>query len=118
MQQRSRHPEVNQQSAPGLEPNNQILAATIDLRHALALELTCDLEGVERTREARIGDLHALESPAFQRGRKPAADGLYFRKFGHGTTVARHGCETPWCAHPTRRAPVAHREVSEASSSE
>jgi hypothetical protein len=87
--QRSRHPEVDQERTTRLEPNNQILAAAIDLGDALALELAGDLERVVRPREARIRDLDVLEAPALQRGREPAADGLDLRQLGHDRTVPR-----------------------------
>jgi len=74
--QRPRHAEVDQKRTTRLEPNNQILAAPIDLRHALAIELQRDLERIMRTREAWIGDLDVLEATAFQGRRKPTADGL------------------------------------------
>jgi hypothetical protein len=74
--QRPRHPEVDEKRTTRLEPNNQILAAAIDLRHALALELPRDLDRIVRTRESWIGDLDVLEATAFQRRREPTADAL------------------------------------------
>ena len=62
---------MDQERATRLEPNNQILAATIDQRDPLAVELACDLERVERTRQPRIGDPNALEDPALENGRQP-----------------------------------------------
>jgi len=59
----SRHPEVNQQSAPRLEPNDQILAATVERGNLLALELGGDSDGLEWTHKARIVDLDAVEPP-------------------------------------------------------
>jgi len=63
MPKASRHPQVNQQSASGLEPNDQILAATLERSHLLAFELGGDSDGLERTHEARIVDLDAVEPP-------------------------------------------------------
>jgi len=79
----SRHPEVNQQSPPRLEPNNQILATTIDRRHLLALEFPCDLERVEGTGQSRIRDLDALEPPPLEDGRDTGSDGLDLGQLRH-----------------------------------
>jgi hypothetical protein len=89
-EERPRHPEVNQERTTRLEPNNQILAATIDQRDALAIELMCDLERVERTCQPWIGDPNGLEDPAFEDGRQPPANRLDLGQLGHVRTVA--GC--------------------------
>jgi hypothetical protein len=86
---------VDQERPTRLEPNNQILTATIDLGDTLALELAGDLERVVRTREARIGDLDVREAVAFQRRREPAANGLDLGQLGHDRTVpSGHGPPT------------------------
>jgi hypothetical protein len=82
-----RHPEVDQESPTGLEPNNQILAAAIDGRDALALQLGRDLNPVERARQPRIEDLDALEGAAQEHRLEPATDRLDLRKLGHRTRV-------------------------------
>ena len=87
-EKRPRHPEVNQERATGVEPNNQILAATIDSRDAFAAEFVCDLERVERPGQPRVADPNVLEDPSFQHGRKPPADGLDLGQLGHRRTVA------------------------------
>jgi hypothetical protein len=74
-----RHPEVHQESPTSLEPNNQILAAAIDGRDALALQLGCDLNPVEWARQPRIEDLDALKGAAHEHRLEPATDGLDFR---------------------------------------
>jgi hypothetical protein len=79
VEQRPRHPEVDNQSATRLEPNNQILATAIDLRHALAFELARDLDRVVRAGQPCIADLDLIEGPALERGRDPPADGLDLR---------------------------------------
>jgi hypothetical protein len=84
-----RHSEVNQESPTRLEPNNQILAAAIDGRDALALQLGCDLNTVERARQPRIGDLDGLEGAANEHRLEPATDGLDFWKLRHRTSVVR-----------------------------
>jgi hypothetical protein len=73
----SRHPEVNQQGAPRLEPNDQILAATLERSHLLAFELGGDSDGLERTHEARIVDLDAVEPPADEVRLELLPDRLY-----------------------------------------
>lgn len=82
-----RHPEVDQEGPTSLEPNNQILAAAIDGRDALALQLGRDLNPVEWARQPRIEDLDALEGAAQEHRLEPATDGLDFWKLGHRTRV-------------------------------
>lgn len=79
---------MNQESTPGLEPNNQILAAAIQERDPLAFELAGDLRRVVRTRQACIGDLDPLEDPALEHWCEPPADRLDLWQLGHGRTVA------------------------------
>jgi hypothetical protein len=79
---------VNEQRATGLEPNNQILAATIDQRDALAVELVRDLERIERPRQTWIGDPDTLEAPPFEHRRELPANRLHLGQLGHGRTVA------------------------------
>jgi hypothetical protein len=55
------HPEVNQENPTTFEPNNQILAATVETRDPLADKLVSDLGRFEGTRQAWIEDLHAVE---------------------------------------------------------
>ena len=52
---------MNQESPSRFEPNNQILAAPIDGRDALALELSRDLVGIRGARQPRIRDPDMLE---------------------------------------------------------
>jgi hypothetical protein len=87
-----RHPEVNQENATSLEPNNQILAAAPDFRDALALELGRHLGGLERTHEPRIVDPDAVEAPSDEDGLEPAADGLDLGKLRHGYAGVTIGC--------------------------
>ena len=75
------------QNAIGLEPDNQILAATLDRRDALALELSRHLGRLVRTHEARVVDRHPLEAPADERGLKLPADGLDLRQLRHAARV-------------------------------
>jgi hypothetical protein len=82
---------VNQERTTGLEPNNQILAATVDQGDALAVELVCDLERIERPRQPWIGDANVVEDPALENGREPPADGLDLGQLGHRRTVAASG---------------------------
>ena len=89
-EKRPRHPEVNQERTTGLEPNNQILAATFDQRDALAVQLMCDLEWIERACQPGIGNANVLEDTAFEHRREPPADRLDLGQLGHVRTVA--GC--------------------------
>jgi hypothetical protein len=79
---------VNQESPSRLEPNNQVLATPVDGYDSLALELSSDLAGIERTREPRIRDLDALEPPPLEGGDEPASDALDLGQLGHEDTLA------------------------------
>src|SRR5579862_2609762 len=83
MQQAPRHPEVDQENPTALEPNNQILAATLDRCHALAFELGRYLGRLVRTHEAQVVDDHALEAPADEHRLELPADALDLRQLRH-----------------------------------
>lgn len=74
VQQASRHSEVNQQSASRIEPNNYILATTIDGDDSFSLEFGGDFEGVDGARQPRVEDLDAFEAAADEHGLQPAPD--------------------------------------------
>jgi len=57
------HPEVDQESLPRFEPNNQVLATAFERRHSFAFELGGHGDGLEGAHEARIVDLDVLEPP-------------------------------------------------------
>ena len=76
MQHVARHPEVNQENTPTLEPNNQILAAPFDGRDTLADEFGRHLDRVLGPRQPRVADLDVLEAPTDEHGLEPAADRL------------------------------------------
>jgi hypothetical protein len=83
--QTPRHPEVNQQSATRLEPNNQILPAALERDDALPLELCGDGVGLERADEPWIADLHLIQAPADEVRLERESNRLDFGQFGHGT---------------------------------
>ena len=87
VEKRPRHPEVHQERATRLEPNNQILAAAIDGLDPLSLELRSHLERLERSCQSRVGDLDPRERAPHERGLEHAPDSLDFGKLGHGRTV-------------------------------
>jgi hypothetical protein len=62
--QASRHPEVNQKSPPGFEPDNQILPTAFERRHSFAFELGRDGAGFEGPHESRVADVDAVEPAA------------------------------------------------------
>jgi hypothetical protein len=86
--QRTRHPEVDEQNATALEPNNQILAATVESFDALALKLCCNLERIERSNDARVADLDLRERSADECRLESATDGLDLGKLGHAATAS------------------------------
>src|SRR3954470_1053706 len=83
-----RHPEVDQENATALEPNNQILAAPLDRFDALADELGGDLGRVLRPRQSRVFDLHVLEAASDEHWLEPAANRLDLGQLGHRPSLA------------------------------
>ena len=81
------HPQVDEQHTIGLEPDDQILAAPLDRRDALSLELGCDSVGLVGPHEPRVGDLDAVEPPAREDGLQPAANGLDLGQLGHASSL-------------------------------
>jgi hypothetical protein len=73
---RPRHPEVNQQRPSRPEPDNQVLAAPLERENSFALELPRNVGGIARPRQARVGDVDALEPPTLEKRCKPCADRL------------------------------------------
>src|SRR5437868_11507329 len=97
MQQAPRHPEVDQENPTALEPNNQILAAPLDSRDTLSLELGRHLGRLIRTDEARIVDAHTLEAPTYQCGLELPTDALDLRQLRHAASLVvwRRPAERP-----------------------
>src|SRR5919197_603443 len=91
--------EVNQETATALEPKNQILAAAIERRDALARQLGLDELGVEGSREPCVVDLHVREPPPDDGRLEPAANRLDLGQLGHPPSVAMARLATaPECA--------------------
>ena len=88
MTQAPRHPEVNQENSTGFEPNNQILAAAIERRDALTLELGGDGDRLERADEPRVVDLDPLERAAHDVRFERETDRLDLGKLGHQPIVS------------------------------
>ena len=86
--QAPRHPEVNQENATGLEPNNQILAAAFERRDAFTLELCCDRDWLERAHQSRVVDLDLLEAPADDVRLERETDRLDLGKLRHQLIVS------------------------------
>src|SRR5439155_8230159 len=103
VEERPRHPEVHQESPTRFEPDNQILAATIDQRDPLAFELPRHLERVEWARQPWIGNLDPREGASLQPRREPAADGLDLGQLGHVPTVAAGRDSGTWFHEPSSR---------------
>jgi hypothetical protein len=73
----SRHPEVDQENATRIEPNNQILAAAIKRCDPFSLELGGHSGRVEGPGEARVENLDALEAAPDELRLEPSANGLH-----------------------------------------
>lgn len=76
MDQIPRHPEVNQENPTAFEPKNQILAAPVELRDSLALQLGCHRDRIEGTHETWVVDHDALEPSPDERRLELATNGL------------------------------------------
>src|SRR6478609_5983855 len=86
-QEAPRHPEVDQENTSALEPNNQILAAPLDCRDVLSLQLGRHLGGLVRAHETPVIDAHPLEAAADERGLELPADALDLRQLRHTASV-------------------------------
>jgi hypothetical protein len=86
--QTPRHTEVNQENTTGFEPNNQILAATIERRDALPFELGGDGRRLERTHESGVVDLDTLEATADEVRLERETDRLDLGQLGHQLIVS------------------------------
>jgi len=78
-----RHPEVNEQNEIRIEPDNHLLATSIDGPDTLAFELGLDESRIDRTREPLVEDLDRFERPAGEDRRQLSSDGLDLGEFGH-----------------------------------
>src|ERR671910_2996659 len=85
---RPRHAEVDQEDTTRFEPDNQILAASLDGRDGLSLELRCDLAWLDGPRHARIEDLDTVEPPADEDGLEANSNRLDLGQLGHGASLA------------------------------
>ena len=83
VRKRSSHPEVNQENQTVLEPNNQILAAPVDRRDALARELRSHLCGIDGARQPGIEDLDIVEPATDQPRFEARPYRLDFGQLGH-----------------------------------
>src|SRR3954469_8895543 len=88
VQEVPRHAEVDQENAPALESNNQILAAPLERFDALADELRRDRGRVLRPRQPRVFDLDVLEAASDEHRLEPAANRLDLGQLGHRPSVA------------------------------
>ena len=89
MTKASRHPEVDQENASAVEPNNYIFAATIDRCDPLAYELGSHCARRERPGQAFVDDFDALDPPSLEERRKLRPDGLDLGQLGHRPSVTR-----------------------------
>jgi hypothetical protein len=74
---------VNQQNETAFEPDNYILATSIDRRDVLPLELSGDLPRIEGTRQPLVEDLDRLKRSAGEDRRQLSPDGLDLGELGH-----------------------------------
>jgi len=81
------HPEVDQENAAALEPDDQILPTPLDCRDAFPPEFGRDLRGVVRPYEPTVVDRDRLEAPADEGGLQLPADALDLRQLRHGAST-------------------------------
>jgi len=67
---------VNQENTTAFETKNQILAAAVECRDPLSLELGGHTGGVEGSGEARVVDVDPLETASHELRPQPSPDGL------------------------------------------
>jgi hypothetical protein len=82
---------VNEENATALEPDNQILAATLDRRDQLTLELRRHLGGFVGADESSVRDLDALEAAAREDRRESAPDALDLGELRHAVRLVAPG---------------------------
>src|SRR5829696_1577003 len=83
-----RHAEVDQERTTGFESDNQILAASLDGRDGLSLQLGRDLAWLDGPCHARIEDLDTVEPPADEDGLEANSNRLDLGQLRHGASVA------------------------------
>src|SRR5712691_3523231 len=88
VQEASRHPEVNQERTTAFEPHNQILAAPIERRYALAFELGRDLQRFVGPHEPVVVDLDALEGASDESRLEPESDAFDLGQLWHRSSLA------------------------------
>jgi hypothetical protein len=79
---------VNQENPTALEPNNQILAATVQRSDALAGELGRHLGRILGARQAWVGDVDVLEAAPDEHRLETAPDRLDLGQLGHRPSLA------------------------------
>jgi len=78
---------VNQENPTAFEPNNQILAASLECLDRLPHELGCDLLRLVGPREARVCDLDVLERLSDEDGLEAGPNRLDLWELRHGLSV-------------------------------
>jgi hypothetical protein len=79
---------VDQESPTSLEPNDQILAATVHRYDPFAREFARHVVGIERSRQPRVEDPDLRQLAPLERRRKPQPNRLDLGQLWHDRTVA------------------------------
>jgi hypothetical protein len=101
--QRSRHPEVHQESPTSFESPAQILATAPNLGHALPDELAADDHRVERPYETCIANLDVLEACPLEDGSDGPAHGLDLGQLRHVPSLGASPLAAGAGTRPRRR---------------
>ena len=90
-----RHPQVDEQPEPAVEPHEKVLPTPLDGDDAVSLELFGDLEQVVRACQPWVEDLDSRECPALEARSELRSNRLDLGKLGHrrySTTSSRIPC--------------------------
>ena len=90
-----RHPQVDEQPEPALEPHEEVLPTPLDGDDAVSLELFGDLEQVVRACQSWVENLDSRECPALEARSELRSNRLDLGELGHrsySTTSSRIPC--------------------------
>ena len=82
------HPQVRDERAPGVELEQQVLAAPPHPGEALAVELEPDRDRIERRRQPAVADVGADDRAPGDARREAAPDRLDLGQLGHPVSLA------------------------------
>src|SRR5262245_2219237 len=94
---------MNEQDEIAVEPENQVLAATLHRGHVLTLELRNDGSRIERPRQAGVGNRDGLQRTPTQDGLELSSNRLHLGKLRHARRSPRARVESAGAPRPRDR---------------